>query len=483
MGGQDEGSEMKVNRNLVVFVVMPFLSGCVFAPGMKMSQETPSVPDVQIVSINADVLEEQRVLAEAERQERLRARAEQKERILASVREKEQRCQQNSRFIYVATEGDTLPDIAQKTTGSPYNWDVLAEYNGIAETADQCQWFLRGTTCTVEVGDKISIPANLAVGLRTQDVHSLNDCDEYHDAAYLGTAFPTTDQKSYQYRIGPRDILSITVWDHPELTIPAGEFRSAESEGRLVSEDGILFYPFVGTMNVAGKTTDEVRRLLTQRLSHHIVNPQLDVRVAAYRSQKVFITGQVANPGPQQITDVPLTVVDAVDRAGDVTPEATKIDVTLTRGGDTFYIDLLRMYEQGDLSQNYVLQDGDVLYIPDRSHERVFVVGEVNQAASVLMNNSRMTLTEALGAAGSVDMRTSNPEHIYVLRGNPGNPEIFHLNSKSPDALILGDQFQMRPHDVVFVGTAGVTRWGRVISQILPTASFVGTQTTRAVVD
>ena len=275
----------------------------------------------------------------------------------------------------------------------------------------------------------------------------------------------------YRYLIGPRDVLTITVWDHEELTIPAGQFRSAEIAGHLVAEDGTIFYPFVGKVKVAGKTVAEVREILTQGLSGKIVNPQLDVRVAAYRSQKVFIVGRVNNPGPQPITDVPLTIVDAISQAGDALPDGDKVNCILKRNGKVININLLALYEGSGRSEDYLLKDGDILYVPNRNEQKVFIMGEVRGPSTKLMNNGRMTLTEALGDVGGVNQVTANPELVYVIRGNPTESVIYHLDSASPDTLILANQFQLQPRDVVFVGTAGVTRWGRVISQILPTAN------------
>lgn len=281
------------------------------------------------------------------------------------------------------------------------------------------------------------------------------------------------EQQHYKYRIGPRDILNITVWDHPELTIPAGEFRSAEAAGHLVAEDGSIFYPFAGLVKVKGKTVREVRDILTKKISRAIARPQLDVRVAAFRSQKAFIVGEVTTPGPQPISDVPLTIVEAVNRAGGVTREANMINVTLSRDGKTQDINLLAMYEEGDISLNHILKDGDVLNIPDRSQQKIFVMGEVATPASILMNKGRMSLAEAISDAGGFDRVTSNPGRVYVIRGKRKATEIFHLNSNSPEALILGDQFSLKPRDVVYVDTAGVTRWNRVIEQLLPTTTLL----------
>ena len=277
----------------------------------------------------------------------------------------------------------------------------------------------------------------------------------------------------YQYRVGPRDVLSIIVWDHPELTIPAGEFRSAEAVGHLVAEDGTIFYPYVGTVDVAGKTVAEIREDLTKRISRTIANPQLDVRVAAFRSQKSYIVGEVANPGPQPITDVPLTIVEAVNLAGGVAAEADLLNVTLSRDGTVYDVDLQAAYEQGKLAQDHILKDGDIVNIPDRNLQKVFVLGEVARPSSYLMHKGRMTLAEAISDAGGVDRLSSNPERVFVIRSDGKIPEIYHLDSRSPEALVLGDQFKLKPRDVVYVETAGVTRWNRLIQQLVPTTDLL----------
>jgi len=294
-----------------------------------------------------------------------------------------------------------------------------------------------------------------------------------HEFSSVLVAQRKKDLLRYKYKIGPRDVLNITVWDHPELTIPAGEFRSAEAAGHLVAEDGSIFYPFVGMVNVSGKTVREVRKILTKKISRTIARPQLDVRVAAFRSQKAYIVGEVATPGPLPISDIPLTIVEAVNRVGGVTRESDMVNVTLSRNGKRIEIDLLTMYERGDVSLNYILQDGDVLNIPDRVRQKVFVMGEVVTPASVLMNKGRISLSEAISDAGGFDRLTSNPGRIYVIRGESKDTQIFHLNSSSPEALILGDQFSLKARDVVYVDTAGVTRWNRVIEQLVPTTTLL----------
>ena len=278
-----------------------------------------------------------------------------------------------------------------------------------------------------------------------------------------------------EYVIGPGDVLQVVVWDHPELTIPAGSFRDAESSGQMVGEDGYIFYPYVGMIKAEGMNIAALRDMLTDRLSKYIQSPQLDVRVAAYRSQRVYVVGEVENPGILPLNDLPMTIADAISLSGGLTPNAWKSGVNVSRNGKVYEIDLKALYDYADSTQNLMLRHGDIVNVLDRSQQKVFVMGEVRSPKSVEIVNGELTLAAALGEVGGVNQNTANPSAIYVVRGtDSGDPQIFHLDAEFATGLLLAERFDMQAQDVVFVDTAGVSQWNRVITQLLPSVTVVG---------
>lgn len=285
---------------------------------------------------------------------------------------------------------------------------------------------------------------------------------------------------SYQpgpYRIGAGDILYITVWDHPELTVPAGPQQQLNAAGRPVQSDGTLFYPYIGSVDAAGKTPSELRALLATKLARYIESPQVDVSILTYASQRVWVTGASRQAATVPLTVTPLTLGDAISQSGLDAAQADLSGVRLTREGVTYSIDLDRLGRQGGGATNIFLKASDHLYVPYLDRKEVFVVGEVNQPGAMSFKTSDISLSQALGRARGLQQSTSNGNAVYVIRGSNDLQDkpstVFHLEAKSPAAFAVASQFELLPGDVVFVGAAGVTRWSRFVNQLLPFTSII----------
>lgn len=291
---------------------------------------------------------------------------------------------------------------------------------------------------------------------------------------------------NYDYRVGRGDVLNIIVYDHPELTIPAGSERSAVESGNSVHSDGTIFYPYIGRVDAAGHTVKELRAEIERRLAGYLASPQIDVQVAAFKSQKVYVTGQVEAPGILPVTNVPMTILDAVNQAGGLGPQANWHDVVLTRNDSDEHISLYDLLHNGALEQNRLLRNGDVLHISDIGNQKVFVMGEVKLPGSLAMGNSRISLTDAIAQSGGINEGQADAKGIFVVRRSESNTgklaTVYQLDARDAAAFVIGADFMLQPTDVVYVTAAPLSRWNRVVNQLLPTLTAVY-QVTRSASD
>jgi polysaccharide export outer membrane protein len=332
--------------------------------------------------------------------------------------------------------------------------------------------------CAIAPGMTMTEPAELPEGkvvrVQTLTLDLLNELEARREMEIREVAEEFAFERT-EYLIGPGDVIQVIVWDHPELTIPAGSFRDAETSGQQVGEDGYMYYPYVGMIKAEGMNVAALRDVLTDRLSRYIQDPQLDVRVIGFRSQRVYVVGEVNKPGVLPLNDLPMTIADAISLSGGLTESAWKSGVNVSRDGKVYEIDLRALYDFADSSQNLMLKHGDIVNVLDRSQQKVFLMGEVRTPQSVEIINGELTLAAALGEVGGFNQNTANPSAIYVVRGSDReNPQVFHLDANFATGMLLAERFDMQAQDVVFVDAAGVSQWNRVVSQLLPSITVIG---------
>jgi len=289
--------------------------------------------------------------------------------------------------------------------------------------------------------------------------------------------------KPQRYTIGPGDVVGVIVYDHPELLPNAGAVISQQADptgvsaapGFIVDASGEIAFPYVGRVRVAGLTEAEAGELISKLIVTQVREPEVTVRIQSFRSRRAYIEGEVRAPGSQIFTDVPMTLSEAINRAGGITANGNRSAITLVRDGKSIDIDLTRLREAGRDGNDIPLKNGDTINVAHREDAKVYVMGEIlRPSALTVRSNGRLNLNEALGEAGGPVLTTSNPGQIYVIRqGATGLPAIFHLDARNPAAMVLARQFSLESQDVVYIDPVPLVRWNRVISLILPAAQVV----------
>lgn len=274
---------------------------------------------------------------------------------------------------------------------------------------------------------------------------------------------------AWEYRIGTGDILTIIVFEHPELTLPTGPAAGADKAGYTVQADGAFFFPYIGQVQARGRPIQEIRGEMTRRLAEFFPSPQVEVRVAQFNSQSVNVAGEVKQPSRQALNTVALTLLEAVSAAGGLTEAADSSRISLQRGGKVYLVDLKAFLEQGYGPNNPVMRNGDVVTVPRRITQEAYLLGEVVRPATVDLAIESVTLTQALTRQGGLDGARADARGVFVFRSVAGQMTVFQLETGSPVGLLLGTRFVLEAGDVVYVTRSPLQRWNDTISRLLPT--------------
>jgi polysaccharide biosynthesis/export protein len=254
---------------------------------------------------------------------------------------------------------------------------------------------------------------------------------------------PATDPALYI--VGPNDVLNITVFNQPQMS---GKFA--------VESDGTLAFPLVGRIAVGGLSIraveDEVRRRLS---AGYLTDPRVSVTVEQYRSQQIFVMGEVKQPGSLQFTGA-MTLIEALARVGSTTdragseamivrPSSSPAAVATTQkpngsNSETIRVNLQNL-QAGALSENVALRAGDTIFVPRAA--TVFVSGQVKAAGEYVIRTG-MTVRQALALAGGVTDRGST-RRLQIIRQVDGKEVTLDVNLQTAvqqgDTIVVRERF------------------------------------------
>ena len=232
------------------------------------------------------------------------------------------------------------------------------------------------------------------------------------------------------YLVGERDVLRITVYDHPDLTTVA-----------RVSGEGTISFPLIGEIRVSGLTIPQISGRISELLAGgYVVNPHVIVFIEEFRSKKTTVIGEVTKPGLYELPGQ-TTLLELLSRAGGLTKDAgdkAVIKRKTGQGEQSFSIDLRRLIEKGDTSADMFLQDGDSIYVQKAGF--FYVTGEVKKPDAYKCEEGTTVLKAITMAGGFTDKAAEKRVKIKRKEGGKENT----LERVGLDELI-------RPDDVIIV--------------------------------
>jgi polysaccharide export outer membrane protein len=257
---------------------------------------------------------------------------------------------------------------------------------------------------------------------------------------------PTPAPAANDYVVGPQDILTITSYDQADLS---GKFS--------VEADGTFTYPMVGRVKAGGLTLRQVEAQVKKQLKDggFFNNPQITVAVEQYKSQKVFIVGEVKTPGTYALSG-DMNLVEALARAGSTLPSASGEAVIVhpsnkniaepvlpnqDEGASSERVDL-RAMQNGVFTDNIILRDGDTIFVPRA--ESVYVFGQVKNPGAYALQQKDTSVLQALSLAGGVTDRgsTSRVRIVRIVAGEKKEFKVKLTDVVQPgDTVIVGERF------------------------------------------
>ena len=233
------------------------------------------------------------------------------------------------------------------------------------------------------------------------------------------------------YILGEGDLLTISVYDQPDLQLTV-----------RISGDGLITLPLIGQLSAAGQSVNQLSDKIEALLADgYIINPQVNIFIEEFRSRKATILGEVAAPGLYELKGQ-TTFLELISTAGGLTRSAANKAIIhrnqVNNQKQVVTVDLFLLMEEGQASQNIAVIDGDSIYIPKK--KVFYVTGEVNRPNSYDYE-SGLTVIQALTKAGGINDKAS-PNRIKIIRSEDGHEQV--LKQVKMDQLI-------QPNDVIVV--------------------------------
>ncbi len=275
------------------------------------------------------------------------------------------------------------------------------------------------------------------------------------------------------YVLGPTDVIALTVYQHPELSVPALG-GSTVLAGALITGDGTVGLPLIGSVHVGGLTLDQAQQLISQDYSQYLNQVNATLTLVEAQSLRYYLLGAFTEPGIKYPVHT-LTLLEALALGGSVDlMNADLYQAYVAQGDVKLPVDMHALLVNGDLSQNITLASNDVIVIPSSATENAFVFGAVGKPGAVPFQGGHMSLLQSLSVAG-LDLpnyTAAGLNNVHIIRSAGRTGEFIVVNAQ---AILDGKagSFDLVPGDIVFVPPTSVASWNQVLNMLLPSLTTV----------
>jgi polysaccharide biosynthesis/export protein len=270
---------------------------------------------------------------------------------------------------------------------------------------------------------------------------------------------------SGDYVLHADDVIQMSVWGEKDLS--GRQFQ--------ITTEGYITVPYLNDLiKAAGLTQQELATKIAQeyKQAEILVDPKVDIALISRHEMLVMVLGQVQRPGAWPFKEGN-TITSVIAQAGSFTAEGRLESATLTRKGSDKQIpvDLRKLYRDGDLSQNIPLEEGDVIYIPEDTFNRFYVLGEVRQPGLFFLKDNTTALSAVSQAQGGTER--ASLKNVMIIRGDINNPQKLTVNLNDLAKGKVTADIKLQANDVVYVPETNKPDWNKV-SQVVNAITSIG---------